>query len=82
MPVDRLEKCLRRWHANEVACDIVVSTITSDAEVYSVRSQQRFSLRQDQIGLNRRRRAGDTLRQVLALFDVENSEPFEEWKGP
>ncbi len=81
MPVYWLVERLRRWHPNEVAGYIVIGLIAADPQVGPDGADQGLDLRQDQIGVDGRRPGGDAVRQVLALFDVEDREAFEERDG-
>ena len=62
VPVYGLEESLRRRHADEVACHIVVRLVAADADVGARCADQLLDLRQDEMGRDRRR-AGDHVRR-------------------
>ena len=78
VPVDRLEKCLRRRHADEVTGDVVVSFVAADADGGADRADQFLGLRQDEAGVDRMHHGGDAVGQSLELLDAEYREALEE----
>ena len=78
VPVDRFEIGLRRWDLHEIMPRVVEGPLAADAEIHAGRPDQRLGLRQDEVGLDRRRDRHHLVGQALALRRVEDGEALEE----
>jgi hypothetical protein len=78
VPVDGLNIGLWRWDLYEIAPRIVERPVSTDTEIHAGGPDQRFGLRQDEVGLDRRFDRSDSLGQTLALCCVEDGEALEE----
>src|SRR5579864_6680930 len=81
VPIYWFEICLRRRDANKVIQNVVIRAITTNAEFYAGRADQRLGMRQDKPFGNRCRVARQFGREIFALVGVEYRKPFEEGNG-
>src|SRR5262245_21766172 len=81
VPVDRLEKRLRRRHADVVARDVVIGPVPTDAQGSPGRADQRLGLRLDEVAGDRRWAHSDGGGQAFALLCIEDGEALEERDG-
>src|SRR5665213_2050961 len=78
VPIDRYEIGLWWRDLHEIMPRVVESPLATDAEIHARRPDQRLRLRQDEIGLDRRRHRHYLVRQALALSGIEDGEALQE----